>query len=115
MDKPSGEQRGVPLHLSWSGRQALQSADVRHRYNWVLELHQIDENPSTFREFINKHGQGVHHLGFEVGDARDEVIRELKEMGFDTERTIGVYPGSSWTIVDSEDVLGVNLNIKPKR
>jgi 4-hydroxyphenylpyruvate dioxygenase-like putative hemolysin len=67
------------------------------------------------RKFINKHGNGVHHLGFEVGDARDEVIRELKEMGFDTERTIGVYPGSSWTIVDSEDVLGVNLNIKPKR
>lgn len=83
--------------------------------DWVLELHQIDENPSTFREFINKHGNGVHHLGFEVGDARDEVIKELKEMGFDTERTIGVYPGSSWTIVDSEDVLGVNLNIKPKR
>ena len=83
--------------------------------DWVLELHQIDDNPSTFREFINKHGQGVHHLGFEVGDARDEVIRELKEMGFDTERTIGVYPGSSWTIVDTEDILGVNLNIKPKR
>jgi len=83
--------------------------------NWVLELHQIDGTPSTFREFQNKHGQGVHHLGFEVGDARDEVIRELKEMGFDTERTIGIYPGSSWTIVDSEDVLGVNLNIKPKR
>ena len=43
------------------------------------------------------------------------VIRELQEMGFDTGRTIGIYPGSSWTIVDSEDVLGVNLNIKPKR
>ncbi len=83
--------------------------------SWVLELHQIDQTASTFREFMNKHGQGVHHLGFEVGDARDEVIRELKEMGFDTERTIGIYPGSSWTIVDSEDVLGVNLNIKPKR
>ncbi|MCR4582355.1 MAG: VOC family protein [Prevotella sp.] len=83
--------------------------------NWVLELHQVDQTPSTFREFQNKHGQGVHHLGFEVGDARDEVINELKEMGFDTERTIGIYPGSSWTIVDTEDVLGVNLNIKPKR
>ena len=83
--------------------------------NWVLELHQVDGAPSTFREFLNKHGQGVHHLGFEVGDARDEVIKELKEMGFDTGRTLGVYPGSSWTIVDSEDVLGVNLNIKPKR
>lgn len=83
--------------------------------NWVLELHQVGGEPSTFREYQNKHGQGVHHLGFEVGDARDEVIKELKAMGFDTDRTIGVYPGSSWTIVDSEDVLGVNLNIKPKR
>ena len=30
--------------------------------NWVLELHQIDENPSTFCEFINKHGNGVKPL-----------------------------------------------------
>jgi hypothetical protein len=29
--------------------------------------------------------------------------------------TIYAYSGSSWTIVDSEDVLGVNLNIKQKR
>lgn len=49
-----------------------------------------------------------------MGADRDKVISQLKEMGF-TERTIGVYPGSSWTIVDTEDVLGVNLNIKPKR
>ena len=76
--------------------------------SWVLELHQADEKASSFREFYDKHGNGVHHIGF-------EVIRELKGLGFDTERTIGVYPGSSWSIVDSEDVLGVNLNIKPKR
>ena len=38
-----------------------------------------------------------------------------KMKGYITDRTIGIYPGSSWTIVDSEDVLGVNLNIKPKR
>ena len=33
----------------------------------------------------------------------------------ETDNWIGVYPGSSWTIVDTEDILGVNLNIKPKR
>ena len=55
------------------------------------------------------------NVDLQQGDDRDEVIRELKALGFDTERTIGVYPGSSWTIVDTEDVLGVNLNIKPKR
>lgn len=83
--------------------------------DWVLELHQADNKASSFREFYDKHGNGVHHIGFEVGEDRDEVIKELSELGFDTQRTIGVYPGSSWTIVDSEDVLGVNLNIKPIR
>jgi len=83
--------------------------------SWIMELHQADASPSSFREFADKHGFGVHHLGFEVGENRDEVIRELQALGFDTDRTIGVYPGSSWTIVDTEDILGVNLNIKPKR
>ena len=83
--------------------------------SWALELHQIDNTPSTFREFQDKHAFGVHHLGFEVGDDRDKVIEFLKEMGYDTDRTVGIYPGSSWTIVDTEDTLGVNLNIKPVR
>ena len=82
---------------------------------WALELHQIDNTPSTFREFQDKHAFGVHHLGFEVGDDRDKVIEFLKDMGYDVDRTVGIYPGSSWTIVDTEDALGVNLNIKPVR
>lgn len=83
--------------------------------NFVIELHEPDGNPSSFREFLDRHGNGVHHIGFEVGNARDDVIAEMAELGYDTARTHGVYPGSSWTIVDSEDVLGVNLNIKPVR
>lgn len=82
---------------------------------FVLELHQPVSGPSTFQEFLDKHGNGVHHIGFEVGKDRDAVIEHLNDLGFDTNRTLGIYPGSSWTIVDSEDVLGVNLNIKPKR
>ena len=71
------------------------------------------ENPSTFREFLDKHGNGVHHIGFEVGDRRAAIVGELADMGYDL-RTVGIYPGSSWTIVDTEEDLGVNLNIKPK-
>lgn len=81
--------------------------------HFVIELHEPDHNPSTFREFLDKHGQGVHHLGFEVGPKRDVIIQELEGRDY-AMRTIGYYPGSSWTIVDSEDKLGVNLNIKPK-
>ncbi len=47
-----------------------------------------------------------------MGDARDAVVGELESMGYEL-RTVGFYPGGSWTIVDGEDRLGVNLNIKP--
>lgn len=83
--------------------------------SFVLELHQPVGGESSFQEFVDKHGNGVHHIGFEVGQDRDEVLSELRSLGLDTDRTVGYYPGSSWTIVDSEDVLGVNLNIKPVR
>lgn len=82
---------------------------------FVIELHQPVGGPSSFQDFLDKHGNGVHHIGFEVGDARDDIIADMEEAGYDTQRTIGIYPGSSWTIVDTEDELGVNLNIKPVR
>lgn len=82
--------------------------------SFVIELHQPAGGESTFQEYLERHGNGVHHIGFEVGDNRDKIIQELTEAGYGM-RTVGYYPGSSWTIVDSEDALGVNLNIKPVR
>jgi methylmalonyl-CoA/ethylmalonyl-CoA epimerase len=79
---------------------------------FAIELHEPDENPSTFREFLREHGNGVHHIGFQVGAARDAVVAELGDLGYPV-RNIGHYPGGSWTVVDSEADLGVNLNIKP--
>lgn len=79
---------------------------------FVIELHEPDENPSTFREFLDKHGNGVHHIGFQVGEARDTVVGELENLGYAL-RNMGAYPGGSWTVLDGEATLGVNLNIKP--
>lgn len=78
----------------------------------VIELTEPDHNPSTFREYLDKHGEGVHHLGFAVGDARDAVVGDLVSRGHAL-RVEAFYPGGSWTVVDTEDALGVNLNIKP--
>ena len=79
---------------------------------FALELHEPDNNPSTFREFLDKHGNGVHHLGFDVGERRDSVVEELEEMGV-VMRNVGIYKDGSWTIAHTEETLGVNLNIKP--
>ena len=100
--------RGKPVSCE------LLVANIRMN-GFVLELHQPVGGDSTFQEYLDRHGNGVHHIGIETGEDRDEVIAHLSELGFDTNRTMGIYPGSSWTIVDSEDVLGVNLNIKPVR
>ncbi len=100
--------RGKPISCD------LKVADI-DMGGFVIELHQPIAGESSFKEFLEKHGNGVHHIGFEVGDKRDAIIRALSDEGFDTDRTLGIYPGSSWTIVDSEDTLGVNLNIKPVR
>jgi len=80
--------------------------------SWVVELFQPTGGDSTFQEFLDRHGEGVHHLGFDVGGQRDAIVEALVGEGCPL-RLVG--PEKSWTIVDTEDRLGVNLNIKPKR
>lgn len=63
---------------------------------------------------MKKHGYGLHHVSFEVGNKRDTIVNEMAEDGFEM-RTIGIYPGSSWTVMDTEETLGVNVSIKPVR
>jgi catechol 2,3-dioxygenase-like lactoylglutathione lyase family enzyme len=113
-DNPPGPVSGV-TYRGQPGNYGLKLAVIPiPGSNAVIELHEATGGDSTFQEFLDKHGEGVHHVGFEVGEKRDAIIKELEEKGYEM-RTIGYYPGSSWTIVDSEDTLGVNLNIKPKR
>lgn len=91
----------------------LKLASIMAPQGFIIELHQIlDDNPSTFNEFLKEHGYGVHHLGFAVGDRRDAVVNELVERGY-PKRVEHFYPGGSWTIIDAEKTLGVNLNVKP--
>lgn len=103
-------------NLNYYGKNykyGLKLASIMAPQGFIIELHQIiDDNPSTYNEFIKEHGYGVHHLGFAVGDRRDAVVNELIDRGYQ-KRVEHFYPGGSWTIIDSEQSLGVNLNIKP--
>ena len=113
LDLPKPEKAGENLtYRGVPASYALRAAVINAPGGFIIELHQCDENDSTFREYVKKHGYGVHHLGFNVGKKRDEIVKELEERGYEM-RTVGIEPDGSWTIVDSEDILGVNLNIKP--
>jgi len=107
-DVPGVTYRGKPAHY---GRKL---AVIRvPDQNYVFEFIQPTGGESSFQEFLDKHGEGVHHLGYAMGEKRDAIVSELYEKGF-AERHFGAGVGNSWTHVDTEEALGVNLNIKIK-
>lgn len=76
----------------------------------VLELTEPDNEPSSWKEFVDQNGEGVHHIGFIVRD-RDEIMNRFRKMGISV-RQYGEYPGGSYTFVDSGEQFGVIFNIK---
>lgn len=38
-----------------------------------LELIQPNEEPSTWRDFLNEHGEGLHHVAFQIRDSKAQV------------------------------------------
>ena len=47
-----------------------------------LELIQPNEAPSTWREFLNEKGEGIHHYGFQVKDIF-KTMEEMKAAGYE--------------------------------
>ena len=50
--------------------------------NMQIEFNQPDEKPNPWIDFLKKHGEGFHHLGFQVADVEKEVNR-LTALGAD--------------------------------
>ena len=74
-----------------------------------LELIEPIDGPSTWREFLDAKGEGVHHIAFHIKDT-DAVTAALKERGMSVAQQ-GDYTGGSYTYVDSQNALGVVLEL----
>jgi methylmalonyl-CoA/ethylmalonyl-CoA epimerase len=65
-----------------------------------LELIEPDENPSTWREFLDNNGEGLHHLAFFIKDIRGKVTKlEAGGMGLIQK---GEYTGGRYAYIDSK-------------
>lgn len=78
--------------------------------NIILELTEPDDSPSGWKEFYDRHGQGVHHIGIQV-ENREEALAALAELGVEVNH-VGYYPTGSYTFMDSMEQFGVNFNVK---
>jgi catechol 2,3-dioxygenase-like lactoylglutathione lyase family enzyme len=76
-----------------------------------IELIEPDEKPSVWRDFLDAHGEGVHHIAFRVPDT-ERATRYLDEHGIPVLQQ-GLYSDGSgmYTYVDSAPVLGVMLEL----
>jgi len=74
-----------------------------------LELIEPVGAPSTWREFLETHGEGVHHIAFHI-QGMDEQLAILERRGMDTVQR-GDYTGGRYAYVDATPQLHVILEL----
>ncbi len=77
--------------------------------NITIELIEPVGGPSTWQEFLDEHGEGVHHIAFEI-KGMDEKIIQLQRKGMNLLQK-GDYEGGRYSYVDSSQHLGVLLEL----
>jgi methylmalonyl-CoA/ethylmalonyl-CoA epimerase len=75
----------------------------------TLELIEPIGSPSTWQEFLDERGEGVHHIAFFVKDT-DQVVASLEQNDIAVIQQ-GDYTGGRYTYVDSASALGVILEL----
>jgi catechol 2,3-dioxygenase-like lactoylglutathione lyase family enzyme len=77
--------------------------------NITLELIEPDTNPSTWREFLDTKGEGVHHIAFEI-KGMDDKTALLAKKGMSLLQK-GDYEGGRYAYIDGAAKLGLILEL----
>jgi catechol 2,3-dioxygenase-like lactoylglutathione lyase family enzyme len=99
-------------HTEYRGKPTNARAKLtffRNFKNIEIELIEPDENPSTWREFLETHGEGIHHIGVFVKNM-DEKIENLRKEGIEFVQK-GDYTGGRYAYMDSTDKLKFILEL----
>lgn len=98
------ELRGIPIDLKM--RIAfVETGSVQ------LEFIQPLEPNNIYHEFLEQHGEGLHHVLFDVDNVQ-ETIAQLGVGVLQTGST--VRPGGQWYYLDTEKLLGFPLEVRQK-
>lgn len=74
-----------------------------------IELIEPDSEPSTWREFLDKYGEGVHHIAFQIKGMKDTVV-VLEANGMPLVQK-GEYTGGRYAYIDAMDKLKVIVEL----
>jgi methylmalonyl-CoA/ethylmalonyl-CoA epimerase len=78
-----------------------------------LELIQpLEGEQNAYRQFLNEHGGGIHHVLFEVDDM-DSVVASLAPHGVKVlQAGTGIRPGTRWVLLDTFDLVGFFIELR---
>ena len=79
---------------------------------FIIELIQPEKGKGPFKEYFDKHGTGIQHIAFRI-EGCDELNDILVKEGYEYIVDTHAPNGDRWSVLDTEDVLGTNLCIKP--
>jgi hypothetical protein len=92
-------------------------ADFTARMAWTelgpieLELIEPLEGESIWSDFLEEHGEGIHHIRFNVSDL-EGVIRYLTAQGIAvTQQGSGIRPGTTWAYLGTESKVGFIVEV----
>lgn len=74
-----------------------------------LELIEPDEHPSTWRQFLDEHGEGVHHIAFQI-EGMKEKIQLLDQQQMPLQQK-GEYTGGRYAYIDTFKELKVLIEL----
>ncbi|CAH1207498.1 MULTISPECIES: VOC family protein [Paenibacillus] len=74
-----------------------------------LELIEPDHQPSTWRDYLNEHGEGPHHIAFVI-EGMQEKIMLLEGKGFPLQQK-GEYTGGRYAYMDTFKELKVLVEL----
>ncbi len=77
----------------------------------ILQLVQPGEGKSIYKDFLEKRGEGVQHLGFVVDDI-DKEEAKVKKLGFKSINSGRRTDGSGFSYFDNDRIGGVHLLIR---
>ena len=77
--------------------------------NIEIELIQPVGGPSTWQDFLDRHGEGIHHIAFRVENL-EKTLKKFSRMGVKVEQK-GDFEGGCYVYTDPKSELGVIIEL----
>lgn len=114
-------QKPLVKEMSYHGQPAEHSFRVALSYfgDMRIELIEVKEGDSIYKDFIEKHGYGMQHLGVLVEDMR-VALEQARAAGLEMIQDgsgFGLDGDGHYAYLDTEETLGVTIELieRPKR